>query len=494
MKFINKLLAAIERNNSLLCVGMDPTEKMLPAGADVYGNLVAWAQELVTSTQDLVCCYKPNIAFFEAFGPKGYRALADIIAWMPRDIPVLLDEKRGDIGSTAEAYAKAAWEQLGADAVTLSPYLGADSIKPFLTNSEKAVFVLCQTSNPSANELQAHGNPPLYEWVAQLSVAWGSPEQVGLVIGATQPEAIKKVRAICPESWFLAPGVGAQGGNLELALISGLRGDGLGMIIPVSRSVLQAADPRAAAATLRDEINVIRRQVVEETGKKAALAASVAIAPEAPTPLPTLKTAAVKIEEHLYQQLIHRLFQVGCVKFGQFTLASGKSSPVYLDLRRLVSFPDVLDLAVEAYIDQLVKLKYDTIAGVPYAALPIASIAASKLQQPMVYPRKEAKTHGTGQMVEGVFEPGQVAVMVEDVITSGGSIITAVETLKAVGLQVTDAVVLVDREQGGLANLAEQGISAHAVLKFSEILLELKLAGLIDAETYAMVTDYLKAG
>jgi len=494
MKFIDKLLAAIERNNSLLCVGMDPTEKMLLPGPDIYGNLVAWAQELVNSTQDLVCCYKPNIAFFEAFGPKGYRALADIIAWMPRDIPVLLDEKRGDIGSTAEAYAKAAWEQLGADAVTLSPYLGADSIKPFLTNSEKAVFVLCQTSNPSANELQGHGNPPLYEWVAQVSVAWGSPEQVGLVIGATQPEAIKKVRAICPDSWFLAPGVGAQGGNLELALTSGLRCDGLGMIIPVSRSVLQAVDPRLAAATLRDEINAIRRQVVEDTTKKAALAALVATAPEAPTPVPTLKTATVNVAQQPYQQLIHRLFQVGCVKFGQFTLASGKSSPVYLDLRRLVSFPDVLDLAVEAYIDQLVKLKYDTIAGVPYAALPIASIAASKLQQPMVYPRKEAKTHGTGQMVEGVFEPGQVAVMVEDVITSGGSILTAAETLKSVGLQVTDAVVLVDREQGGLANLAEQGISAHAVLKFSEILLELKVAGLIDAETYGMVTDYLKAG
>src|SRR5665648_661117 len=181
MKFIDKLLTAIERNNSLLCVGMDPTEKMIPPGADIYGNLVAWAQELVTSTRDLVCCYKPNIAFFEAFGPKGYRALADIIAWMPKDIPLLLDEKRGDIGSTADAYAKAAWEQLGADAVTLSPYLGADSIKPFLT------------SNPSANELQGHGNPPLYELVAQVSMAWGSPEQVGLVIGATQPEAIKKV-------------------------------------------------------------------------------------------------------------------------------------------------------------------------------------------------------------------------------------------------------------------------------------------------------------
>ncbi|MEA4813066.1 MAG: orotidine-5'-phosphate decarboxylase [Anaerolineaceae bacterium] len=498
MKFIDKLNAAIERNNSLLCVGMDPSEKVLGQGADVYGKLLDWAKELVEQTQDLVCCYKPNIAFFEAFGPKGYKALADIMAWMPKDIPILLDEKRGDIGSTAEAYAQASWVHFAADAVTLSPYLGVDSIKPFLANPEKAIFVLCQTSNPSANEMQGHGNPPLFERVAELSLAWGSADQVGLVIGATQPEALERVRAICPQSWFLAPGVGAQGGDLKAALKKGLRGDGRGMIIPVSRSVMQAADPRAAAQTLRDEINAIRREVVEQAlDRAAALETQKALsdpASAAQQDALELPAPAVTGKEDAYKALIHRLYQTGCVKFGQFTLASGKSSPVYLDLRRLVSFPDVLDLAVEAYIDQLVKLPYDTIAGVPYAALPIASIAANKMQKPMVYARKEVKTHGTGQMIEGVFEPGQAAVMVEDVVTSGGSIVSSAETLKAAGLIIRDAVVLVDREQGGPANLSAQGINIHAVLKFSEILEELKRAALIDEATYTLVSDYLSAG
>jgi len=193
-------------------------------------------------------------------------------------------------------------------------------------------------------------------------------------------------------------------------------------------------------------------------------------------------------------RLIDGLFDAGCVKFGNFTLASGKQSPVYLDLRRLVSFPSVLDLAVEAYVDVLLKLQYDYIAGVPYAALPIASIAASKLKQPMVYSRKEVKTHGTGQQVEGVFEPGQRAVLVEDVLTSGGSLLTAADALSAVGLVADQAVVLVDREQGGVASLADKGISVHPVLTFSQILDRLYQGGKISAEIHLMVKTYLLEG
>jgi len=195
-----------------------------------------------------------------------------------------------------------------------------------------------------------------------------------------------------------------------------------------------------------------------------------------------------------YGELIDGLFDAGCVKFGNFTLASGKQSPVYLDLRRLVSFPSVLDLAVEAYVDVLLKLQYDYIAGVPYAALPIASIAASKLKQPMVYSRKEVKTHGTGQQVEGVFEPGQRAVLVEDVLTSGGSLLTAADALSAVGLVADQAVVLVDREQGGVASLADKGISVHPVLTFSQILDRLYQGGKISAEIHLMVKTYLVEG
>lgn len=469
MDFVTKLSQAIERNNSLLCVGMDPSEKVLPPGEDIFARLLAWAQALIDQTKDLVCCYKPNIAFFEQFGPKGLRALQDIVRMIPEEIPLLLDAKRGDIGSTAEAYAKACYKWFKADAVTLSPYLGWDSVKPFVEDPEKTVFVLCQTSNPSASEVQAHGKPELFLHVAEVSKKWGQEGQIGLVVGATKPESLAKVRQVNPAAWILAPGVGAQGGNLRLALSAGLRADGLGMIIPVSRSVMNAADPRAAAAALRDEINQIRAEVTSQKAS-GALAAPAA----------------------RFKSLIEGLYEVGCVKFGNFTLASGKQSPVYLDLRRLVSFPEVLELAVEAYIDTLIKLDFDFLAGVPYAALPIAAIAASKMRRAMVYPRKEAKQHGTGQLVEGVFEPGQRAVMVEDVITSGGSLLTTRDALRGVGLVVDQAVVLVDREQGGVDALAAQGMTVHPVLRFSEILTVLHEEGKLDDAAFQMVNDYLK--
>ena len=469
MDFISKLTRAIDRNQSLLCVGLDPDQKVLPPGDDVYGRLLVWAEALIEQTKDLVCCYKPNMAFFEQFGPKGVRALQEVVRMIPEDIPLLLDAKRGDIGSTAEAYAKACYQWFQADAVTLSPYLGRDSVKPFVEDPDKTVFLLCQTSNPSAAEIQEHGKPELYLHVAAVSKSWGGEGQIGLVVGAPKPEALKNVRQINPSAWILAPGVGAQGADLRQALTAGLREDGLGMIIPVSRSVMNAEDPRAAAAALRDEINLIRAEVV------------------------SYKQSGQLLEtEEPYQTLIEGLFEVGCVKFGNFTLASGKQSPVYLDLRRLVSFPEVLEMAVNAYLNILVKLQYDFLAGVPYAALPIASIAASKLMKPMVYPRKEAKQHGTGQMVEGVFKPGQRAVMVEDVITSGGSLLTTRDALQAVGLTADQAVVLVDREQGGLQALAQEGITTQAVLKFSQILNVLREEDKIDQSTYEMVASYLK--
>ncbi|HOO57831.1 MAG TPA: orotate phosphoribosyltransferase, partial [Anaerolineaceae bacterium] len=181
----------------------------------------------------------------------------------------------------------------------------------------------------------------------------------------------------------------------------------------------------------------------------------------------------------------------GCIKFGSFTLASGKKSPIYLDLRRLVSYPSVLDMVVDAYIDKLIGMEYDYLAGVPYAALPIAAIAASKLKRPMVYPRKEIKEHGTAQAVEGVFQPGQSAVLLEDVITSGGSILTAAEILRTAGLDIHQAIVLVDREQGGKAALKDHGIQVSSVLTMQEILGRLYAQGKLDQTTYLEVRAYL---
>jgi uridine monophosphate synthetase len=462
MKFIDKLNSAIKNNNSLLCVGLDPQEEMLPAEGFIEERLATWGERLVALTHDLVCCYKPNIAFFEQFGPDGLHALQRIVATIPEGMPILLDAKRGDIGSTADAYAKAAFQQWGADAVTLSPYLGFDSIKPFLADADRAVFILCQTSNPSAKELQQHGEPPLFEQVAETSSRWGSVDQIGLVVGATQPEALQKVRGICPDTWILAPGVGAQGADLQTALNAGLRSDRSGMLIPVSRGVILSSDPRASCMVLRDQINQARAQFQ-------------------PKPVKSAK-----------EELAIRLFEAGCVKFGSFTLASGKTSPIYIDLRRLVSFPDLFSRVASAYAEASKPLSFDLVSGVPYAALPISAVAALKLGKGLIYPRKEPKTHGTGQAIEGVFTPGQVALLYEDVITSGGSILTAAATLRTAGLIIQDVVVLVERSQGGRESLLAEGINLHAILNLDEILSVLINNGLIESEMYTQVTHYLE--
>jgi len=463
MSFFEKLSSAVESNRSLLCVGLDPQLDWLPDGKDIERRLVSWGSGVIAQTTDLVCCYKPNFAFYEQFGLAGLRGLQRIVAAIPENIPVLLDVKRGDIGSTAQAYATAAYEQWGADAVTLSPLLGEDSIKPFLTVEGKAVFLLCYTSNPSANQMQMHGDPPLYEYIAQRAQSWGTPKRIGFVVGATQPDALGRVRELCLQNWILAPGVGAQGGDLEKALRAGLRADGSGLIIPVSRGVMLASDPRQAALELRDQINQMVNLVKNE--------------PQAPVPIKT--------------KLVMELFQSGCIKFGSFTLASGKQSPIYIDLRRVVSYPNLFKMVAQVYTDIVKTLKFDHIASVPYAALPTGSVVAWKLNRSLIYPRKEVKQHGTGQTVEGSFQPGQTAVLLEDVITSGGSIVSVAESLRQAGLVVNDVIVLVDREQGGRAKMAEIGLDLHTVMTIHEVLNTLKAQALIDRDTYQMVCQYI---
>lgn len=261
MSFFEKLQSAIDANRSLLCVGLDPTLGQVPAryvagDEATVADLLTWNRAVIQATQDLVCAFKPNIAFYEALGQAGMTLLADTLAAIPAHIPVILDAKRGDIGSTAAAYAQACFEGWGVDAVTLSPYLGRDSIDPFAAYAGKGLFVLCHTSNPSADTFQRMLVSPqsrsLYLMVAEEATTW-SPN-VGLVVGATYPEALRAVRTVAPHAWFLVPGVGAQGGDLAAALAAGAREDGQGLIINVTRAVTTAADPAQAAEALRDQM------------------------------------------------------------------------------------------------------------------------------------------------------------------------------------------------------------------------------------------------
>ncbi len=488
MSFYAKLEAAAHRNNTLLCVGLDPTPEACPARFLAAANvqqeepesstertcqaLLAWNKAVIESTSDLVCCYKPNIAFYEALGQPGMTLLRATIAAVPQHIPVLLDAKRGDIGSTAAAYARACFDDLGADAVTLSPYLGEDSISPFAAYEGKGLFVLCHTSNPSAgafqrltagNEQKHDGNDLLFLRVAEEAVSW-SPA-VGLVVGATYPEALADVRAVAPDAWLLAPGIGAQGGDLDAALKAGLRADGLGVLVAATRSVTQADHPRQAAALIREGINTSRAQSLVAKENEATDAAP----QESSIP-----------DSH--RDLIIGLAELGALQFGDFTLASGKRSSMYVDLRLLVSQPNLMQAAAAAYAVKLAALSCDRIAGVPYAALPIGMAVALASGVPLIYNRKESKSHGLGKDIEGLWQPGERVVIIEDVITTGGSIVSSVELFRAAGLVVEDAIVLLDRQQGGVENLQKAGIRVHSVLSLGDVLDLLSETGHIPEE------------
>ena len=197
------------------------------------------------------------------------QALERVRARIPADVPVIADAKRGDIASTAEAYARSAFEHLGADCITLNPYLGRDSVDPFIKNPEKGAFLLCKTSNAGSMDLQnllvmpmgSDMPMPLYIYVAKLAEQWNEKNNVGLVVGATHPQIMEMIRAAVPDIWFLSPGVGAQGGELEVALKAGLRKDGKGMLIPISRGISRAENPRTATAEIRDQILHIKREL-----------------------------------------------------------------------------------------------------------------------------------------------------------------------------------------------------------------------------------------
>lgn len=263
--FLEQLHESQRRAGSLLCVGIDPDPARLPPllGAGPQA-LQAFCGAIIDATRDLACCFKPNAAFFERYGPAGLAVLREVVAHCG-EVPVILDAKRGDIGSTAEAYAAACFDQIGAGAVTLNPYMGTDSLLPFLNRPDKGCFVLCRTSNPGAVDLQdlllASGQP-LYLQVAELARdSWNRNGNLGLVVGATVPEQLREVRRRCPALPLLVPGIGSQGGDLAATLAAGLDGSGAGLLINASRSILYASAGPDFAAAARLEAQMLREAI-----------------------------------------------------------------------------------------------------------------------------------------------------------------------------------------------------------------------------------------
>lgn len=266
MGFMGKLAAAWRSNNSLICVGLDPDPVRLPAHLprNIEG-IVAFNQAIIDATHDLVCAFKPQIAYFSAHhAEEGLTRTIDHIRTHYPHMPVILDAKRGDIGSTAEKYAVEAFERYGADAVTVNPYMGHDSVAPFLTYTDRGVIILCRTSNPGAADFQDLdvGGRPLYEAVAERVVEkWNTHGNCMLVVGATWPEQMARVRSIVGDMPFLVPGVGAQGGDVEKLVRAGKTVEGAGLVISSSRAVLYADQGKGFAEAARSEALRLRQLV-----------------------------------------------------------------------------------------------------------------------------------------------------------------------------------------------------------------------------------------
>lgn len=261
MSFLNLLDKACDNNNSLLCVGLDIDLARLPQNNNSEEEgIFEFNRNIIDLTRDYVCAYKPNIAFYEMYGIAGMKALIKTIEYIPEDIPVIIDAKRGDIGHTAKAYAKSVFEVFNADAVTVNPYLGYDSLEPFINYKDKGVFVLCLTSNKGSSDFQtATGEEiPLYRHVAEHVSEWNTFGNCGLVVGATNTQMLKEIRSIAGDMPILIPGVGAQGGDLEASVKFGTTKDKNRAIINSSRGIIYAEDPGAEAKKLRDEINRYR--------------------------------------------------------------------------------------------------------------------------------------------------------------------------------------------------------------------------------------------
>ena len=261
--YFDKLRAASAARDSLLCVGLDPDPKIVRGGLE---GAVAFCRVLVDRTSDVACCYKPNAAFWEQYGPRGWEGLATVRKAVPDDIPVLLDCKRADVPNTMAAYATAVFDAMDFDAATIHAYHGADSIAAFTAHASRGVYVVCHTSNPGRADLQhlRCGDTPLFMAVADLAARSDENGNTGVVIGATAPDEAAAVRAAFPGLPFLLPGIGRQGGDVEAAVRAAFTGDPASCLVSIAGAIIYADDPRTSAIAWRDRA----RRAAEQTARR----------------------------------------------------------------------------------------------------------------------------------------------------------------------------------------------------------------------------------
>lgn len=529
MTFFAKLEAATARNRSLLCVGLDPSPQFLTRDhqSDRHlGQLAAWLREIVDQTAEWVCAYKPTLDLYLALGPEGLALLQEVLAGLPREVPVVLDAKHAN-GITSGVFAELVFERWGVDALTVAEFAGLDRVAPFLTYADRALFALCYTENPSARSLQDRRSPlgssqdpqpePFWRDLVRDIETWGVPAQVGLEIEASEPEIFAQVRAAAPNRLLLVRGIWSSGDDLsaqdyardltprEVAALEGslrrtlpalLDARGGGAMILVPRAALSHPDPGAQVRSLRHHLERVRQAIVHPPSHPTSQAFSIAAGPAGPPDRhgaePRENWLAPTPAEAPLAALILQLHELGCILFGEYVQASGETFSYYIDLRQIISQPDVFQQIVLAYAGILEGLTFDRLAGIPYGSLPTATGLSLHLNRPMIYPRKEVKAHGTQRTVEGTFHAGERVVVVDDILISGKSALDGIAKLESVGLVVQDVVVLIDHESGAKARLAQRGYRAHAVIGLGDIARTLHRAGrLSDRQFAALHTEAL---
>lgn len=474
MTFFAKLEDAWLSRGTALCVGLDPRLRVGESVSSMYDAVM----RLVQATAPWAACYKPNAAFYEAHGAEGLAILERVIKAASGYAPVVLDAKRCDIGPTAEAYATACFRALGAEAVTLSPYMGRDAVDPFLEYPDACVFLLARTSNPRASAFQDLdiGGAPLYARVAAECASWS--DRVGLVAAGNDPVGLAAVRKAAPRAWLLAPGIGAQGGDIAEAYAAGARDDGMGILPVAARSVAEATDPAAAARALVDAM----RRAADSRAADSRAGRNAGSRSDEPARNAGLKRSIMK-----------GLVNTGCFKTGSFTLKSGKVSPFYVDLRRVISDPVLLDAVASAYAQAAAGASFDRIAGIPAAALPLATAVSLKMGKPMVWPRMPAKDHGTGVKVEGEFKPGERVLLLDDLITTGASKLEAIAILRGEGLVVDRLVVLIERGRQGRRDMEAAGVNLAAFFHVRELFALCEGLGVINSSDRLAMEAYADA-
>lgn len=468
MNFFDKCSAAIERNQSLLYVNISPHPELLES-SDIE-QVLSWLKWAIAQTADLVCAYQLNLDCYQALGAGGMELLKLLREAIPPSIPVILDAKHSDV-NTSTLFARTVFVEWQMDACTLLPYAGQDQVAPFLVYPDKAVFVLCYTGNPSGAVLQEYpsGKAPLYLHLVRESKTWGTPEQLGFKVDAAMPDVLAQVRSAAPERLMMALGEDRQ---LSQILAAGLNNYGEGLLLPVPTDLLLSERPREAIASLRESINLERPRVMEGNPTCELWVPNVCF-----------------LQPQPHRDLILQLYDIGCIIFGDHVQASGAKFPYYIDLRKMISVPQIFYKIVGAYAEILQGLEFDRIAGIPYGSLPTATGLALRMERPMIFPRKEVKAHGTQRLIEGHYEPGEKVVVVDDILISGNSVMQGAEKLQSVGLEVKDIVVFIDHGGGVKDKLQAHGYRGHAVLTLSEIAETLQAAERIDDRQFQLLNS-----